>query len=203
MFGFLPLGLPTTRLHQAWLGRLLGMERDGLAATGAVLEGGGTFLRRNEGLAFQTQIQHLLRENFANLDDQVFELGQLGAPWGTFWPSDVVCKVFGDALDVSADFFYLRSPFFVSCHPWLPLEVKAKTRKSSIIRSYLQDQHSPARICFWVGSRTTLLVSLAVPTLLRQAGTASPSDARLLAARARIRSGRRGIFPRPRSRSCR
>lgn len=91
-----------------------------------MLEGAGTFLRRGKGLAFQAQLQHLLRENVANLDDQVFELRELGAPRGTFGSPDAVRKVFGHTLDVTADFFYLRAPLFVSRHPWLLLEVKAK-----------------------------------------------------------------------------
>jgi hypothetical protein len=38
-----------------------------------MLEGHGAFFSRGEGLAFQTQFEHLLREDFANLDDEVFE----------------------------------------------------------------------------------------------------------------------------------
>jgi hypothetical protein len=95
------------------------------------LQGAGTFFRRGQSLAFQAQLQHLLRENVANLDDEVFELRELGAPCGTFGSPDAVRKVFGDTLNVRADFFYLVAPFFVSCHPWLPLKVKAKTQSNS------------------------------------------------------------------------
>src|SRR6516165_7875323 len=130
MFGFLPLGLPATRLHPAWFGRLLGIGGDGLAATGAVLEGRRTLFRRGECLAFQAQFQHPLRENFANLDDQVFEFSQLRAPRRPFGSPEAVGKVFGDTLDVRADFFYLGAPLFAACHPWLLLEVVAKTQTS-------------------------------------------------------------------------
>jgi hypothetical protein len=117
-------------LYEAGLGRLLGMSRDGLAAAGAVLEGAGTFLSRGEGLPFQAQLQHLLRENVANLDHQVFQFRELSAPPGTAGAPDAVGKVFGNALHVMADFFYLGDPFLVSCHPWLLLRVKAKTQSN-------------------------------------------------------------------------
>jgi hypothetical protein len=93
-----------------------------------MLEGHGAFFSRGEGLAFQTQFEHLLREDFANLDDEVFEFSQLGTPLGTPGSPDAVRKVFGDAFDVSARFFYLGTPLLVACHPWLPVDVKAKIK---------------------------------------------------------------------------
>src|SRR5258708_4362991 len=117
MFGFLPFGLPATRLHEAGLHRIFRIEWKGLAATRALLECAGTFLGRRAGLAFQAQFEHLLREDLANLDDEIFEFGHLGTPGRPPGSPDAVRQVFGDALDVSARFFYLWTPFLVACHP--------------------------------------------------------------------------------------
>ena len=81
------------------------------------MESWGTFLNRRAGLAFQAQFEHLLGEDFANLDDEVFELSQLGTPGGPLGSPEAVRQVFGDALEVSARFFYLWTPFFMACHP--------------------------------------------------------------------------------------
>jgi hypothetical protein len=99
-----------------------------LATTGAVLECRRAFCRRGEGLALQAELKHLLGEDFADLDDEIFELRQLGTPGRPFGPPEAVGKVFGDALEVSARFFYLGTPLFVAYHPWLPVEVKAKLK---------------------------------------------------------------------------
>src|SRR5437773_6397866 len=125
MFGFLPTGLPATRFHPAWLGRLLGIRWDCLAAAGAIPQGCGAFFGRGHGLAFQALLEHLLGEHFPNLDDEVFEFGQLGPPAGTLGSPNAVRKVFGHTLEVSTNFFYLGTPFFVACHPLLLLEVEA------------------------------------------------------------------------------
>jgi hypothetical protein len=111
------------------------MGGDGLAAAAAVLKGGGTFFRRGEGLPFQAQLEHLLRENLANLDHQILKLRERGAPPGTLGAPKAVGKVFGNALHVIADFFYLVAPDFVSCHPWLQLEVVAKTQSNLLRQS--------------------------------------------------------------------
>jgi hypothetical protein len=99
-----------------------------LTATGTLLESGRPFLDRRGGLAFQAEFEHLLGEDFANLDDEVFELRHLSAPRWPLGPPKTIRQVFGDAFDVKARFFYLLTPFFVACHPWLPVEVKAKSR---------------------------------------------------------------------------
>jgi hypothetical protein len=76
-------------------------------------------------LALQAQLKHPLREDFANLDDEILQFRQLGAPAGPLWPPDAVGKVFGDAFDIGTDFFYFGAPLFEACHPWLLLEVVA------------------------------------------------------------------------------
>jgi hypothetical protein len=96
-----------------------------------VLEGGRAFLCRGSGLAFESEFQHLLRENLANADDQVFEFRQPRAPLGALGAPELVSQIFGDALDVNAYFFYFLTPLFVACHPWLLLEVAANSRKNS------------------------------------------------------------------------
>ena len=130
MFGFLPLGLPATCFHQAGLGRLIGIGRDRLAAAGAIPECCGPFFARNQRLAFQANFEDLLGEDFLNLNDQVFEFGELGTPLGTFGSPKAVGKVFGDALEVSTNCFYLLTPLSAACHPWLLLEVKASIQMS-------------------------------------------------------------------------
>jgi hypothetical protein len=99
-----------------------------LTATGTLLESGGPFLDRRGSLTFQAEFEHLLGEDFANLDDEVFELRQLGAPRWPLGSPKAIRQVFGDAFDVNARFFYLLTPFFDACHPWLPAKVKAKCR---------------------------------------------------------------------------
>jgi hypothetical protein len=91
-----------------------------------LLESWRAFLDRRAGLAFEAEFEHLLGEDFANLDNEVFELGQFGTPLGPPGSPEAVRKVFGDAFEVSARFFYLWTPFFITCHPWFPVEVKAK-----------------------------------------------------------------------------
>jgi hypothetical protein len=128
MFGFLPLGFAAARAYQAWLSGFRGIDWGWLAATGANLVSGRTFRDRRSGLAFQAEFEQLLGKDFANLDDQVFELRQLGAPRGPFGSPKAVRQVLGDAFEVSARFFYLWTPLSVACHPWLPVEVKANSR---------------------------------------------------------------------------
>jgi hypothetical protein len=96
-----------------------------LTAAGAVPECCRAVFGRGQGLAFQALLEHLLGEHFPNLDNQVFELGQLGPPLGTFGSPNAVRKVFGHTLDISTNFLYLGTPFFLACHPWLLLEVEA------------------------------------------------------------------------------
>jgi hypothetical protein len=68
-------------------------------------------------LAFQGRLQHLLRENGADAEANVFPFGQGDAsrqPGGTV---QLIDEVLGNALHVGPHFFYLRSGFFGSCHP--------------------------------------------------------------------------------------
>jgi hypothetical protein len=115
-------------LHQAWLHGLIGIGWGWLTATGALLASRGALLDRRAGLTLQAECEHLLREDFADFDDEVFELSQFGAPGGTLGSPEAIGQVFGDAFDIGARFFYLWTPFLVACHPWLPFQVTAKRR---------------------------------------------------------------------------
>jgi hypothetical protein len=101
-----------------------------LAATRALLEGRRSFFQRGSRLAFQAQFQHLLGQDRTKIDDQVLQFTEFGAPPRPGRPPDAVREVFGNALDVGTDFFYLVTPFLVACHPWPPLDVTAKPRTS-------------------------------------------------------------------------
>jgi hypothetical protein len=131
MFGFLPFGHAATRVHQAWLQGFRGIDGSWLAATGANLASERTFLDRRTGLAFEAKCEHLFGEDFADLDDEVFELRQFGAPGGSFGSPETIRQVFGDAFNIGARFFHLLTPLFGACHPWLPVRVKANSRTDS------------------------------------------------------------------------
>jgi len=68
-------------------------------------------------LAFQGRVQHLLRENGANAEANVFQFGQGDAPRQSGRAVEFIDKVLGNALHVRPHFFYLGSGFFGSCHP--------------------------------------------------------------------------------------
>src|SRR5437763_4938548 len=119
MLGLLPGDVAGTRLQQAWLGRSLGVRGDGLAATGAALAVLGALVAREGGLALQAEVEHPFGQGVANGDGDILRLSQRGAPGGPLGAPEAVGKVFGDALDVGADFFYFRCPLLGVCHPWL------------------------------------------------------------------------------------
>jgi hypothetical protein len=106
-------------LHTAGLPRLLGIGWRRLAATGTLLAGGRPFLDRRFRLAFQAQFEDLLAEDVANLDDEVFDLRQLGTPGRSPGPPEAIRQILGDSFEISLGFFYLWTPF-LACHPWLP-----------------------------------------------------------------------------------
>jgi len=91
-----------------------------------LLEGRGAFFHRSGSLAFQAQFQQLLGQDLTKFDDQVLQLAELSAPGRPGGAPDAIGEVFGDALNVGTDFFYLGTPFLRACHPGLPVEVAAK-----------------------------------------------------------------------------
>src|SRR5271165_3740913 len=157
MFRFLPGRLAATRLHHAWLLGLLGMPRGWLATPRAVLEGRRSFFHRSGCLAFQSKFQHLLREYFTNVHDEILQLTELGAPPRPGGPPKAVREVFRDPLDVTADFFYLLTPFLGARHPWPPVELVANVStnfhaESTIPASWLANHvpHPRRRGLLWL-----------------------------------------------------
>jgi hypothetical protein len=64
----------------------------------------------------QTLVEHLLGEDLAEGQEQVFDLGQACAPGRAVGAVEFIDEVFGDALDIGADFFHLGGAFFGSWH---------------------------------------------------------------------------------------
>jgi hypothetical protein len=75
------------------------------------------------GLLGEGQVEHLLGKDFADFQEDVFDLGELGAPGGALGAVELLDQVFGDPLDVRAQFFHLRGALLGSRHPWLLSEL--------------------------------------------------------------------------------
>ena len=54
------------------------------------------------GLLRQGQLEHLLAKEFADFEEDVFDLGELRAPSGALGTVELLDQVFGDPLDVRA-----------------------------------------------------------------------------------------------------
>jgi hypothetical protein len=78
------------------------------------------------GLLGEAEVEHLLREDLTDFQQYVFNLGESGSPSRALRAVEFLDKVFGDALDVGSQFFYLRSALFVSRHPWPLSQVGSK-----------------------------------------------------------------------------
>jgi hypothetical protein len=65
----------------------------------------------------------LLGEDFADFEEEVFDVGELGPPSGALRAVELLDQVFGDSLDVGAQFFHLRGALLGSRHPWLLSEL--------------------------------------------------------------------------------
>lgn len=76
----------------------------------------GRSLRLGGGLAGQGLGEHLLRQDVAQLQQQSFDLGQLGSPARPVGAVELVHEVFGDPLDIGPHFFYLRGALFGCRH---------------------------------------------------------------------------------------
>jgi len=111
--GFEPFGLPRSRLHQARF-HVVAVERAMTPWTVAELRRPPRIVGR---LTFQGRLQHLLRENGADAEANVFPFGQGNAPRQPGGTVQLIDEVLGNALHVRPHFFYLRSGFFGSCHP--------------------------------------------------------------------------------------
>jgi len=77
-----------------------------------------TFRGGVDGLPLEGLRQHPLGENFLNGDEEVFHLGELGAPGRPAKSPDAVDQVFGDAVEVGTHFVDSGGRFLGECHPW-------------------------------------------------------------------------------------
>jgi hypothetical protein len=82
----------------------------------AALVGGRSLLGEGE-------VEHFLRKDFADFEEEVFDVGELGPPSGALRAVELLDQVFGDSLDVGAQFFHLRGALLGSRHPWLLSEL--------------------------------------------------------------------------------
>ena len=68
------------------------------------------------GLAGEGFGQHLLGEDAAEVEEEVFKVGQGGAPSGAVRAVELVHQVLGDAFEVGTNFFDLGTPLFGTRH---------------------------------------------------------------------------------------
>jgi hypothetical protein len=54
------------------------------------------------GLPGEGQVEHRLGKDFAEFKEDVFDLGELGAPGGALGAVELLDQIFGDPLDVGA-----------------------------------------------------------------------------------------------------
>src|SRR5262249_26243102 len=93
-----PLGFASPRLQEARVGvatrqRLL-TTRAAALRLGALVGG--------RGLLGEGQVEHLFGKDVTDFPEDVFDLGQLGAPGGAVGAVELPDEVFGDPLDVGA-----------------------------------------------------------------------------------------------------
>ncbi|MFO0844616.1 MAG: hypothetical protein U0797_19840 [Gemmataceae bacterium] len=70
----------------------------------------------SSGLPCQTLVEHFLGEDLADVEEEVFDFGQGGAPGRPVGAVELIDEVFGDAFDVRTHFVYLRTPLLLACH---------------------------------------------------------------------------------------
>jgi hypothetical protein len=78
------------------------------------------------GLAGEAEVEHAFGEDFADFQEEVFDVGKGGAPGGSVGAIELIDEVFGNALDVGADLFGFGGVFFGSCHPWFHSRLVSK-----------------------------------------------------------------------------
>lgn len=52
------------------------------------------------GLLGQAEVEHLFGEDLSDFQEQVFDVGELGAPGGAVGPVELEDEVFGDPFEV-------------------------------------------------------------------------------------------------------
>jgi hypothetical protein len=86
------------------------------------------------GLARQGQVEHLLGQDGAELEEEVLHVGEACAVRRAVGPVELIHEVFGDAFEVRADFIDLGRVLLDACHPWF-LSVVASTKPTDCFRS--------------------------------------------------------------------
>ncbi len=113
--GLLPFGFAASGVHEAGFG-VVGF--DDALATGATLVLRGPLGRGTIGLPLESLLKHPLGENVLDVDEEIFDLSEFGPPRRTVGPPDLIDEIFGDAVQVRADFVDARAGLFGERHPW-------------------------------------------------------------------------------------
>jgi hypothetical protein len=74
--------------------------------------------------------EHLFRQDFAELKQQMFQVSQLRSPGRPVRTVELLDEVFGHPFDIGADIFHQRSAFLEIRHPELPAEFVSSKRTS-------------------------------------------------------------------------
>ncbi len=61
--------------------------------------------------------EYLFRQDFAEVEQEVFDRGQLGSPGGPLGAVELIDQVFGHALDIGPYFFHQRAALLGIRHP--------------------------------------------------------------------------------------
>jgi hypothetical protein len=61
--------------------------------------------------------EHLFRQDFAEVEQQVFDVGQFGSPGRPLRAIELLDQVFGHALDIGTYIFYQRRALLGIRHP--------------------------------------------------------------------------------------
>jgi hypothetical protein len=93
--------------------------------TGATARGRG-LLRQGLGLAGEGEVEHLLGQDFADFQEEVFDVGEGSAPGRPLRAVKLIDEVFGDTFDVGPHLFRFRRTLLGSCHPWVLSELVSK-----------------------------------------------------------------------------
>jgi hypothetical protein len=82
-------------------------------------------------LAGQRLAEHFFGENLADVQEEIFDISQGGAPGRPCLPVELIDKVFGNAFDIRADLLYQRTSLFLACHLPILSHVMSKVRTGS------------------------------------------------------------------------
>jgi len=86
----------------------------------------GPFRGGRVGLALESLLEQSFGENLLDGEDEVFDLGEFGAPRGTVGSPDPIDEMFGDPMEVRPNFVDGGVGVSGECHPWRLIGVRAK-----------------------------------------------------------------------------